>query len=102
MEIDIKTEGNGLVATLVGRLDTAAAPQFAIDIQPLIDNADKTITLVCDELTFISSSGLRHLLTLRKATMAKGGKVIISGVNAEIEQVFVITGFKTLFEFVND
>lgn len=100
MTINIKTEPNKLTATISGRIDTAAAAQFATDIQTLIKNADKEIHLVCNELEFISSSGLRHLLTLRKATMAMGGKVIISGLNADVMQVFTITGFRSLFEIM--
>lgn len=99
MILNISIEGDKVEGTLIGRLDTAAANDFATEMQPLMDNADKEITLVCNELEFISSSGLRLLLTLRKATMAKGGKVIISGVNADVSQVFTITGFNTLFEF---
>ena len=101
MTIEITTEGNKITGTLVGRLDTAAAVQFATDMQPLVDNADKEITLVCNGLEFISSSGLRLFLTLRKATMAKGGKVIITGISPEIKQVFTITGFNSLFEFID-
>lgn len=97
---NINIEPTKVTATISGRIDTAAAAQFATDMQPLIKNADKEITLVCNELEFISSSGLRHLLTLRKATMAMGGKVIISGLNADIMQVFTITGFNSLFEIL--
>lgn len=99
MTIDIKNEGNGMTGVLAGRLDTAAATQFARDIEPLIDNADKVITLDCKDLEFISSSGLRIFLTLRKATIAKGGKVVITNVIPDIKQVFTITGFYSLFEF---
>lgn len=97
---NINIESTKVSATISGRIDTAAAAQFATDMQPLIKNADKEITLVCNELEFISSSGLRHLLTLRKATMVMGGKVIISGINADIKQVFTITGFNSLFEIL--
>lgn len=99
MTLKVNIDDDKVTGTLIGRLDTAAATDFAVDMQPLMDNADKEITLVCNDLEFISSSGLRLLLTLRKATMAKGGKVIISGINADINQVFTITGFNTLFEF---
>lgn len=99
MTLNINIDGNKVTGTLAGRLDTAAATQFATDMQPLIENADKEITLDCSKLEFISSSGLRLFLTLRKATIAHGGKVIITGINPEIDQVFTITGFKTLFEF---
>jgi len=99
MTLQITLQDNKVSATLSGRLDTAASTDFATDMQPLLDNADKEITLICNELEFISSSGLRLLLTLRKATMTQGGKVIISGISPEIQQVFTITGFNTLFDF---
>ena len=98
MTIDIKIEGGTALGVLHGRLDTAAAEQFSKDMQPLMDNADKVITLDCRGLEFISSSGLRLLLSLRKATIAKGGKVILTGVSHEVEQVLTITGFVSLFE----
>lgn len=99
MTINIKDEGSMKIATLSGRLDTAASAQFSKDIEPLIENADKTIVMDCEQLAFISSSGLRLFLTLRKATMAKGGKVIVRNISPDIQQVFTITGFTSLFEF---
>lgn len=99
MTLDIKNEGGTMVACPCGRLDTAASVQFAKDMEPLIENADKTIIMDCSDLEFISSSGLRLLLTLRKASIAKGGKVIIRGISPDIQQVFTITGFTSLFEF---
>ena len=68
-------------------------------MQPLMDGADKHIVLDCSKLEFISSSGLRLFLMLRKATIAKGGDVTITGVSPEIKQVFTITGFYSLFHF---
>lgn len=100
MTLQIKQENDNITAILNGRLDTAAAQQFAIDIEPLMDNADKHITLDCSQLTFISSSGLRLFLSLRKASIAKGGEITITGVSPEIKQVFTITGFYSLFKFV--
>lgn len=97
--LEIKIEDSKVLATAAGRLDTAAAGQFQNDMQPLVNNADKEITIDCEKLEFISSSGLRLFLTLRKATIAKGGKVILTNVSAEIKQVFTITGFTSLFEF---
>ena len=99
MELIINNNGEELLAELIGRLDTAASAQFATDMQPLVNDASKTIVLDCSKLEFISSSGLRLFLTLRKATIAAGGKVILSGVSADVKQVFAITGFMSLFEF---
>lgn len=99
MELKINNQENEILAVLTGRLDTVASTPFATDMKPLLDNADKTIVLNCERLEFISSSGLRLFLTLRKATLAAGGKVIIEGMTADVKQVFTITGFLSLFDF---
>lgn len=99
MTINISDNGNVVTGIIEGRLDTAAAVQFAQDMEPLMQKADKQIVLDCTALEYISSSGLRLLLSLRKATMAKGGSVTLKGVSASVKQVFTITGFNTLFLF---
>lgn len=99
MELTIKNSADQVIGILNGRLDTAAAQTFANDMKPLVDSADKHIVLDCTALEFISSSGLRLFLTLRKATIAKGGDVTITGVSDEIKNVFTITGFSSLFKF---
>ena len=63
-----------------------------------MENADKEITLDCTHLEYISSSGLRLLLTIRKEASAKGGKVIVAHINDDIKKVFMMTGFYNLFE----
>ncbi len=99
MEIKIQIKETEVIAAFIGRLDTAASPKAATDMEPLMENADKTIVLDCSKLEFISSSGLRLFLSLRKQTIAKGGKVVITGMTPEVKQVFSITGFFSLFEF---
>ena len=99
MKLEIIQNENSITGILEGRLDTAASQQFAADMMPLLDNADKHIILNCEKLEFISSSGLRLFLSLRKATISKRGDVTITGVSPEIKQVFTITGFYSLFIF---
>lgn len=99
MTLEIKQSNDTITALLTGRLDTAASQQFAADMQPLMENADKHIVLDCQNLEFVSSSGLRLFLSLRKATIAKKGDVTIKNVSPEIKQVFAITGFVSLFTF---
>ena len=100
MNILIEHEGNIIVARFAGRLDTAAAVEIMPDIQTLADQADKHIVLDCSELAYISSSGLRLFLTLRKESAAKGGKLQVRNINADIRQVFMMTGFISLFDIV--
>ena len=92
-----KEEGQSIVA-FTGRLDTPAAQEANPVINPLLDEADKTIILDCKEMSYISSSGLRIFLTLRKAAEDKGGKIIIQNINDDIRSVFMMTGFLNLFE----
>ena len=98
MNIEIKEQNGGYTAILNGRLDTTAAVKAQQDIAPLMENADKELTIDCTDLEYISSSGLRLFLTLRKETSAKGGKVIIKNINDEIKKVFMMTGFFNLFD----
>ena len=93
------TEQNGrIIATITERLDTPAAIKAQEEMEPLMQNADKEITIDCKALEYISSSGLRLFLALRKQASANGGKVIIEHINEEIKKVFMMTGFYNLFE----
>ena len=97
MTTTIQENGNQLVAFFSGRLDTAAAVQTAEDVKTLLEAANKEIILDCTELEYISSSGLRIFLSIRKEAAAHGSKVIVRNINADIRQVFMMTGFVSLF-----
>ena len=97
MEVKVTTEAAATVAALIGRLDTLAAQEIAPQMDEL-KNVDGTLVLDCTELSYISSSGLRIFLTLRKAASEKGGKVIVRGISNDIRSVFMMTGFLNLFE----
>ena len=97
-EVHITESEGAMTARLAGRLDTPAAVEVSREIQPLLDHADRELVLDCSDLTYISSSGLRIFLSIRKAAAAQGGKVVIEGLSSEIRQVFMMTGFLQLFE----
>ena len=97
MEVHVTKEAAATVAALIGRLDTLAAQEIAPQMDEL-KNVDGTLILDCTQLSYISSSGLRIFLTLRKAAAEKGGKVIVRGISNEIRSVFMMTGFLNLFE----
>ena len=97
MKTEIVENGNQVIAKFSGRLDTAAAVQTAEDVKPLLEAANKEIVLDCTELEYISSSGLRIFLSVRKEAANHGSKVIVRNINADIRQVFMMTGFISLF-----
>ena len=98
MKTTIVENGNQVIASFAGRLDTAAAVQTAEDVKPLMEAAKKEIILDCTELEYISSSGLRIFLGIRKEAASNGSKVIVRNINADIRHVFMMTGFISLFE----
>lgn len=98
MELIITRHQEEVTARLIGRLDTPASQDIAPEVNELIAEAGNTIILDCSEMNYISSSGLRIFLTLRKSAADKGGKIIVRDINDNIRSVFMMTGFLSLFE----
>ena len=98
MITQIQENGNQMIATFNGRLDTATAAATAEAVKHLVEANNREIILDCSQLTYISSSGLRIFLTIRKEAATRGSKVIVRNISADIRQVFVMTGFISLFE----
>lgn len=100
MDINIINEGNTITAVFDGRLDTVAAQQVADTLDPLMQQADSNIILDCEKMPFISSSGLRIFLKIRKEVAAKGGKMCLKNVCPDVMQVFQMTKLDDIFEIV--
>jgi len=98
MEIKIEKVSAVTTVQFIGRLDTPAAQEAAVTLEPVQADASGTIILDCKQLSYISSSGLRIFLTLRKAAATQGGSVIVKDINDDIRQVFMMTGFLNLFD----
>ena len=98
MEVKIERGNEEVTVFMIGRLDTPASMEIAPQMDELTADANGTIILDCKDLSYISSSGLRIFITLRKAAAAKGGKIIVRNISSEIRSVFMMTGFLNLFE----
>ena len=91
MTIDIKKKAEGTVIEIAGRLDTITAPVLEKTINEDIGDA-KHLTLDVKGLEYISSAGLRVLLSAQKK-MQKIGSMKVTGVCEEVMEVFEMTGF---------
>ena len=91
MTIEKNVNGNELALNLCGRLDTITAPALDAELKQSLIGIEK---LVMDfgKLEYLSSAGLRVLLTAQK-TMNKQGEMIITNVNDTIMEIFEMTGF---------
>lgn len=91
MNINKIVDGVTLQIALEGRLDTTTAPQLEAELKQSMDGIT-LLELDFDKLEYLSSAGLRVILTAQK-TMNKQGKMVIRHVNETIMEVFEVTGF---------
>jgi anti-anti-sigma factor len=89
-----------LVMALEGRLDTITAPDLQEQLIPGFDKT-KHIQLDFRRLIYVSSAGLRILLMGEKTAKAKGGKMTLVNVSAEIKEIFEMTGFSEVLTVVD-
>ena len=94
MKINKKAEGSKLTIALEGRLDTTTAPQLE---EELAANLDGVTDLVFEisSLEYISSAGLRVLLSAQKI-MNKQGGMVVRGATDEVMEIFEVTGFSDI------
>ena len=91
MTIEIKRNAEETIIKLVGRLDTTTAPALDKTINEDITGT-KNLVLDLKELEYISSAGLRVLLTAQKK-MKNSGSMKLIGVCDDVMEVLEMTGF---------
>ena len=91
MTIEKKVNGNALEIAVEGRLDTMTAPELEKELNQSLSGAD-SLTLDFSKLEYISSAGLRVLLSAHKMMNNKGG-MKVTNVNEIVQEVFEVTGF---------
>ena len=99
MTITKNLEGSKLTIALEGRLDTTTSPQLEGELHPDIDGATE-LTFDLEQLQYISSAGLRVLLSAQKI-MNKQGTMTIKNVCPEIMDIFDVTGFVDILNIEN-
>jgi anti-sigma B factor antagonist len=91
MTIEIKRNTDVIILELIGRLDTTTAPALDKTINENLNNI-KNLILDFRGLEYISSAGLRVLLSTQKK-MQQIGTMKVINVSEEVFEVFEITGF---------
>ena len=95
MDITILKENGATIVRIVGRLDTVTSPELDQAVKPLID-LGATIVFDCAQMDYVSSSGLRVVLSTHKQLAAVGGRFIVRNLKNEVRSVFDLTGFSRL------
>ena len=91
MTITKQQNGSNLVLALEGRLDTITSPELEAELKKDL-NSVESLVLDFSKLDYISSAGLRVLLSAHKTMSAKGG-MKVKNVNEIVSEVLDVTGF---------
>lgn len=91
MTTEKRLDGTELTIKVSGRLDTTTSPQLEAELKQSIGGITKLV-FDLSELEYLSSAGLRVLLSAHK-TMDKQGEMIVKNVNDAVNEIFEITGF---------
>lgn len=85
------------VFALSGRLDASSTDQELERVRTALDGGLRHILLDMSDVSFMSSSGLRALLLLRKHVLARNGVLRLCALQSQVLEVFSITGFTQVF-----
>ena len=94
LNIQKQINGNEAIVSLEGRLDTTTAPQLESELKSFMDSIT-SLVFDFEALEYISSAGLRVLLTAQKF-MSKQGSMKLIHVREDVNEIFEVTGFSDI------
>lgn len=97
MDILEQEHDDVLVLAPVGRLDSSTAGVFEQTVLGHVDGGRARLVIDFDQLEYISSAGLRVLLMAAKRLRQSGGRLALCAVRPQIQEVFEISGFLSIF-----
>ena len=95
MNITKSVNGNVLTVTISGRLDTSTAPDLETELKDSLNGINELVFDISG-LDYISSAGLRVLLSALKAMNAQKGTMRVTGANEMVREIFDVTGFSDI------
>ena len=95
MDISVNVNGTALTLSPAGRLDTATAPQLQAVVNANIAGVTD-LTFDLKKLDYLSSAGLRVLMSAQKV-MNKQGKMKLINANDDVTDIFDMTGLADVF-----
>lgn len=97
MEFTNTKNGDKLVVQVAGRLDAITASEFDAQAKEWIGNGDINVIADLSGLEYISSAGLRSILTAAKQLKGAQGQLAFCGLSGMVEEVFSVSGFSAMF-----
>lgn len=97
MEITQEKVNDIAVISLSGRLNVTTTAELEQVFTKLLEEKQTKVLVECRELEYISSAGLRVLLTAAKQFKKISGEIALAGLSQNVKQVFEISGFMSIF-----
>lgn len=101
--IQIKNEKkeNALIVHLEGKLDAVSSPILEEALAEDMQSGEKKIALDFSHVDYLSSAGLRVLLSNTKKLKANGGDLRIYGMNEDVLEIVKMAGFERVLQLHN-
>ena len=96
LKVDLRQEGEKLFVNLQGDLDINSNKEFKEKVNSV--QGVKKITVNCENLSYIDSTGLGAFISIYKHIKEKGEKLVITGLKPHIKKIFLITDLDKVFE----
>jgi len=98
MEAELEEKGDVVVIRVDGRLDAASSPQLEKKIQSVIDAGHFKLLLNFSGLDYLSSAGMRLILSVSKKLKNLEGKLVACNLSDEVMEVIKMAGFHQVLE----
>lgn len=98
MDTQVEEKGDVVVVRLKGRLDAASSPQLEKKINSIIDTGHFKFLFNFESVDYLSSAGMRLMLSVSKKLKHLEGKVVACGLNEEVMDVIKMAGFHQVLE----
>lgn len=97
MKMILDKKNDIMEINISGRLDAVTAVEADKTFSVVIDEGESNLLINLAELDYISSAGLRVLLVVAKRIQQNRGKVVLCDLNANVKEIFEISGFSSIF-----
>jgi anti-sigma B factor antagonist len=96
MEVKVRDEGDTKVVMLDGKLDTNTTPTVEAEVNAVLDAGAAKLLINFEQVSYISSSGLRLLLATAKRLKREDGSLKVCSLNEMATEVFEVSGFSSI------
>lgn len=97
MDVTISEENSVLIVVVSGRVDSNTAPDLERDLKAAVEAAPARVAIDLAAVDYISSAGLRALVSVLRGARAHGGDVRLAALSPRVADVLKLAGLESIF-----